>query len=175
MQRIASTLLVLFTAGATRTWGQSGPVKRAGDSTVVAAIEARTRVVYDSTEKWVFAFTQANVIGEPGAYGTEIQTGLRQGVPVRIIAGGWTPQGKFGAEYYRVGGELIFVYESTERFRELAGPGWRNFKGLAGWERRTYLVGGRVAYVETTGEGAPPASAERLHANLNRILAALGW
>jgi hypothetical protein len=173
MKRLASAVLGLSTVGLTSLWGQSATTTREGDSTVVAGIDAQTRIIYDSTERWVFAFTRANLSSEPGAFGTEVQAGFRQGVPVRIIAGGWTPQGKFGAEYYRVGGELVFVYESTERFGELAGPGWRNFKGLAGWERRTYLVAGRVAYAETTGDGAPPVSAERLHASLNRLLAAL--
>jgi hypothetical protein len=154
-------------------WGQDRTPTRDGDSTVVAGIEAQTRILYDSTEKWVFAFTQANLSSEPEAWGTEVQAGLRRGVPSRILAVTWTPRGKVGAEYYRVGGELVFVYESMEHFRELAGSGWRNFKGLAGWERRTYLVRGRVAYVETLGDGAPPISAQRLHANLNRILAAL--
>jgi hypothetical protein len=173
MKRLVSALLGLTTAGFTPLWGQTGSTTREGDSTVVAGVDAQTRILHDSTERWAFTFTRANLSSEPGAFGTEVQAGLRKGVPVRIITGGWTPRGKFGAEYYRVGGELVFVYESTELFRELAGPGWRNFKGLAGWERRTYLVAGRVAYVETTGDGAPPVSAERLHANLNRILAAL--
>ncbi len=172
MQRMISTLLVLVTTGLTLMWGQVAPT-RAGDSTVVAAIDARTRVIYDSTERWVFALTQANLLGEPGAYGTEVQAGFRQGVPVRIIAGGWSPQGKYAAEYYRSGAELIFVYETAERFTEIARPGWRNFKGLAGWERRIYLVDGRIAYVETKGDRVPPASAAGLQANLTRLLGVL--
>jgi hypothetical protein len=120
--------------------------------------------------KWVFAFTRENLLNEPNAYGTEVQAGLRNGIPDRLIAGGWTPNGKFGAEYYLVNGRVVFVYESRERFRELSQPGWRNFRGNSAWERRIYLTNGRIAYVETTGFGAPDPSAKEIEAIVARLL-----
>jgi hypothetical protein len=164
---------LLVTGVSASSLGQEAPIERVGDSTVVARIDAQTRILYDSTERWVFALTRGNVLREPGAYGTEVQAGFRAGEPVRIIAGGWTRNGKFGVEFYRVGGELVFTYESAERFREAGGKGWRNFKGNVAWERRTYLVNGRIAYAATTGEGAPPLSADRLRGNLERVLGLL--
>ena len=167
------TLVLVVSAGPAVLGAQDAYPRREGDPTVVAGIDAQTRILYDSTEKWAFAFTRANLADEPGAYGTEIQAGLRGGVPVRIIAGGWTSRGRFGAEYYLVNRRLVFVYESSEHFRESAGSGWRNFKGNEGWERRIYLVEGRVAYVETTGEGATELSAQQLESRVTRILEAL--
>lgn len=144
-----------------------------GDSTVKAAIDAQAQMVYDSAKGWNWAFTRANLLSVRGAHGTEMQAAHWNGEPVRLIAGGWDAEGKFGAEYYRVDGKLVFVYQSGERFQETARPGWRNFKGLSGWERRVYLVNGTIAYVETTGSGAPPVTADLLHDNVAKLLAVL--
>ena len=173
MQRTAMLGLWLVAWPGGQAQAQADTLHRQGDPSVVTAIEAETRRVYDSTTSWVFVFTRENLLGTAGAYGTEIQAGQRDGEVVRIIAGSWFPSGKVGVEFYRVHGKLVFTYESEERFAEVGGAGWKNFKGHAGWERRTYLVNGEVSYVETLGAGAPPVSAARLERALRRVLGAV--
>lgn len=166
-------MVVAVLAGrSTFAFGQAPPESHSGDSAAVLRIDGQTRAIYDQVQSWRFLFTPKNLLREPGALGTEVQVGPREGEPVRIIAGGWTPLGKFGAEYYRVNGQLVFVYQSFEWFQRPTIAGWRNFKGNPGWERRTYLDDGKVVYTEANGP-APAPDASGLIDTAARIVAEL--
>ncbi len=171
MQR-SSIVLALTILSAPPLLSQADPTIRTGDSTVVTAIDQQTRIIYDGSGEWVFGFTRANLLDVDRAYGTEVQAGKLRGGFSRIIAGGWNPEGNFGAEFYLANGELIFVYESAGWFAETGTGGWRNFKGIRGWERRAYIRNGEIAYLETTGD-APPVSAARYQASVTRLLRTL--
>jgi hypothetical protein len=165
-------MVAIGLAGGASLAGAQAAESYEGDSAAVARIDAQTRAVYDQVQSWRFLLTSKNLTQEPGAVGTEIQAGPREGEPVRTIAGGWTPQGKFGAEYYRVNGQLVFVYESFEGFQDRGTMRWRNFKGNPGWERRTYLENGKVVYTEANGP-SPAPDVTRLIATMERLVAEL--
>lgn len=172
MRRPAGTLLLLLGTISSRGWGQTS---RQGDSTVVPALERRSQAAYDSTAgRWGgFVFTSQNLTGQPGAYGTDVRASYLQSAPVRLVVEQWTPEGKYGAEYYLADGEPYLIFETFERHQEAAGVAWRNFKGFGGWEQRVYLVGREIRYVTTQGTGAPVASADGVRAVAGRLLDAL--
>jgi hypothetical protein len=128
-----------------------------GTPSAKATIEDQTRVIYDKAQTWVHVFERANLAGIDGALGTELSGALLDGVFARLLVFAWTPVGKYGAEYYLLNGMVAFKFEAFEYFDSAApAQAWRNFKGLAGWERRTYFVDGKLVYAESKGASAPP-------------------
>lgn len=175
MQRFPWPLVALLVATSSTALGQSSRPTAQGDSTVVPAIQRRAQAAYDSTGgRWGgFVFTKENLTGVAGAYGTDVKASYLQTVPARLVLEQWTPEGKYGAEYYLAGGDTYLVYATLERFQETREGPWHNFKGFAGWEQRIYLIGGEIRYVETQGTGAPTPSAEAVRALVGRMLDAL--
>ncbi len=175
MKSLAWSLLVLFWAAPSNGLGQTSRPTRQGDSTVVPALERRSQAAYDSTGgRWGgFVFTKENLTGLAGAYGTEIRVAYLQAAPTRLVLEQWAPDGKYGAEYYLAEGEPYLIFATFERYQEVTGGPWRNFKGFEGWEQRIYLVGGDIRYVETQGTGAPTPSPEGVRAIVGRLLDAL--
>lgn len=175
MKYLPWTLLVLSGAVPSSATGQAARPTRLGDSTVVPAIAHRSQVAYDSTGgRWGgFVLTKKNLTGLAGAYGTDIRVAYLHGAPARLVLEQWTPEGKYGAEYYLSDGEPYLVFATLERYQEATGDPWHNFKGLGGWEQRIYLVGGDIRYVETQGTSAPTPSTEGVRAVVGRLLNAL--
>lgn len=146
----------------------SGPVARAaeadlrtfGDPSLRPAVDARLRAIYDGAARpdspRVSLLTGRNLLSQPHARGTEV-TGVRVGALVgRIVASVWTKDGKYSVEYYRDETGLQLVYETFTYFEETApSDAWRNFLGLAAWERRSYFDGPRIGYAEARGRQAP--------------------
>ena len=93
--------------------------------------------------------------------------------PTRLVLEQWTPEGKYGGEYYLADGEPYVIFATFERYQEAIGGPWHNFKGFGGWEQRIYLAGGEIRYVETQGTGAPTPSTEGVRAIVVHLLDAL--
>jgi len=176
MKSLAWPLLVLFGTASSNAEAQNSSPTQHGDSTVVPAIERRSQAVNDSAGgRWGgFVYTRRNLSGIAGAYGTDIKAAFIQAAPARLVLEQWTPDGKYGAEYYLADGEPYLVFTTFERYQEATGDAWHNFKGLGGWEQRIYLVGGDIRYVETQGGGAPTPSTEGTRATVHRLLDAIG-
>ena len=134
-----------------------------------AHIESKLREIYQKANAPVFVLTRENPLSVAGAVGSEI-TGTRiDGRFARIVAAVWSERGKTGAEYFFDGQSLIFVFEAQEFFEDVPGA-WKNFKGISGWERRTYLHEGKVIDSERKGTSEPPADLQKKAAELLRIL-----
>ena len=128
------------------------PPHRAGDSSLVAATYATTRIIYDSSSAPVFSFTRTNVLGIIGATATELQGSFFKGRVSRVVAGTWGSAGQYAIEYYFTNDSLIFSFESFQYVVEAAPLAqWRNFRGLPAWERRIFWKGEDAAFVETRG------------------------
>ena len=175
MKRFPWSLVALLAATSSTALSQSSRPSAEGDSTVVPAIQRRAQAAYDSTGgRWGgFVFTKENLTGLAGAYGTDLKASYLRTAPARLVLEQWTPEGKYGAEYYLTDGETYLIYATLERYQETGGEPWHNFKGFGGWEQRIYLVGGEIRYVETQGTGAPAPSAEQVRTLVRRMLDAL--
>jgi hypothetical protein len=141
------------------------PQHRAGDSSVVAATYAATRIIYDSSSAPVFSFTRTNVLGIIGATATELQGSFLKGKVSRVVATTWGNAGKYAIEYYFTNDSLIFSFETFEYVAETAPLAqWRNFRGLPAWERRIFWKGRDATFVETRGISTEltPRDRERL-------------
>lgn len=133
-----------------------------GDASVKASIAPLTRVIYSMEGDWVFMLSCDSSLASRGTFATELQ-GKFVGNHIRqSIATEWRQAGKYSAEYFFDENNLIYVYETFEYYEE-ASPvdAWRNFKGLAAWERRSYFQNGRIEYAEVLGAGdvAPGSNA----------------
>lgn len=147
-----------------------------GDPALKEKIAVETRRIYDQAGSWLFLLTRENVMNIPGAQNTDIRGGFIDGEPARIIATVMTDTGKYSAEFYLQNDALIHVYETFEYFNETAPVGaWRNFKGLAAWERRGYFNEKVAGYMASKGlQPVDPASystllQDRLQNLLKRI------
>jgi hypothetical protein len=146
-------------------------VRTYGDPSLRPAVDARLRTIYDAAARpdspRVSLLTRRNLLSQAHARATEV-TGVRVGTLVgRIVANVWTSDGKYSIEYYRGEAGLQLVYETFTYFEETAPrDAWRNFLGLAAWERRSYFDGPRIGYAEARGRQAPApgADAARLRA-----------
>jgi hypothetical protein len=128
------------------------PPRRVGDSSVVAATYAATRIIYDSSRTLVFSFTRGNALDVPGATATELQASFFRGTVSRIVAATWRRAGKYAAEYYFTNESLIFSFETFEYVADAAPASqWRNFKGLPACERRIFWKGKDAAFIEIRG------------------------
>ena len=152
------------------------PAVRAGDSTSAAPIDSALRVVYARARPSAGLLTRANPLHQPGAIDTEVQSFAEDGRLTRLVANVVTPYGRYSVEYFgEPGAPPRFVFETAWYYDDAAGrPASRHFWGQPSWERRTYLVNGRVTFTETIGDGANPASDGATHARrvdaLRRLL-----
>lgn len=146
-----------------------------GDSILKENIGPRLRTIYGLEGKRVFHLTREGFFDLEGISATELQGTYVDGHCSRIVATTWMEEGKYSVEYYWEGKTLLFTYETIEYFEELSRPSlWRNFKGLASWERRTYFREEEAGYVESKGVAASSspdpkqlvASGNRLHDEL---------
>lgn len=150
------------------------PVVSVGDPAYKERIHTTTSAIYEGVERWVFGLQKAHGWDLNMAHGVEIQTGFVGEEAQRIIAKLWTDQGIYAVEFYCQAGALLHTYETFEFFEEEAPKdAWRNFKGVAAWERRTYFDGAQIGYAETKGHHGPQpgTDADRLHERLVRVLA----
>lgn len=146
----------------------------AGDSTLKHVMAPQVRAIYDRQSQWVFGLTRENIVRIEGATATEFRAAQAEGSFHRIIATVWTTQGKYAAEYYLSDDTPIYVYEAFEYFEEAAPiEAWRNFKGLPGWERRSYLNDNAVGYIESSGRPSFNSDAMRFQHTINRFFTAL--
>lgn len=92
-----------------------------------------------------------------GARGTEVTGTVVEGAIGRIVATVWSKEGKYSVEFYRAGKTLLMACETFTFFEESAPPGaWRNFMGLAAWERHVYFDSQQnIGYAEARGLKAP--------------------
>jgi len=155
--------------------------RQLGDSSLRPKVEARTRSIYDAGSRPEtsrrFLFTTNNLLGVPEAVGTEANA-TSGPTGDRLVAFVWSKTGKYSVEYYRSPeGPLLFVYESFIYFTETApSDAWRNFMGLAAWERRSYFDDSHsIGYAASRGKNAPPpgAGAAELREQAARLANAL--
>lgn len=175
--------VILSLASVAQTSASAEELRTFGDPLARAAIDTRVRSIYEAAlgrdARRAFVFTRENPLAVDGAMGTEA-TGIVSGEAMRrIVATIWTPRGKYAVEFYQTREALLFVYETFVYFAESAPrDAWRNFMGLASWERRTWFGDGQAAvYAEARGTGSPAAGedARRLldqAGRLTRILQA---
>ena len=142
-----------------------------GDSTLKTVITPQTRAIYEQGGTSHFLMTQKNLLGLKEAYATEVRAIQSDGRVNRVIASAWTKQGRYSAEYYLSDNRLLLMYETFEYFTETAAqPAWRNFKGFAAWERRSYFDDGRIGYAETRGHPAWEVEASSAQARVERVI-----
>jgi hypothetical protein len=172
---VAAVLLVIcpVTAGLA---GES-ELRTYGDPSLRTMVDVRTRAIYEAASdpgsRRMFLITRGNPMSVKDARGTEATGTMVEGAVSRIIATVWTKEGKYSVEFYRTGETLIMVYETFTFFEESAPPGaWRNFMGLAAWERRVYFDAHRnIGYAEARGlqAPAPGVGGERLQQEAQRL------
>lgn len=166
-----SVLALLGVNFAPLTFAADNVPKREGDPSIAAPILAKTRDLKPDGQAHLL--TKANLSGVPGTYGTEVHLSTVQGAPARLVVSSWTPQGVFSQEYYVDNDQLVFVYETLSLFADQPPTGWRNFMGYSGWERRIYLTDESIGFIETFGQGAPPADATKLIATVAKLVDAV--
>ena len=149
-------------------WAPSAPAAEQGDRvygdpSLREPVERRTHAIYEAASRsespHTFLLTTANLLLVADASGTEATGVIAGSAGRRNVATVWSKKGKYSVEYYHSEeGALLFVYETFVYFDERAPRGaWRNFMGLAGWERRSYFDGQpAVGYSESRGKDAPP-------------------
>jgi len=172
--------LLLAQAGAAAAAAEE---RVSGTPSVRSAVDARTRPIYEAASRPAasrrFLFTTDNVLGLPDAVGTEATGEAAGPAGGRLIANVWSKSGRYSAEYYRSqDGTLLFVYETFVYFSDKApSDAWRNFMGLAAWERRSYFDDNRaIGYAASIGKQAPApgtGSAE-LRGQADRLARAIG-
>jgi len=135
-----------------------------GDASLRDSIAARCPAIYEAVNKpgtkRVFVLTRRNPMSIPGAIGAEATGEIVDGVLNRIVASASSKRGKYSVEYYLTKDGLLFVYESFAFFEDTSPrAAWRNWMGLAGWERRSYFgADHNIVYAETIGGGPQPGS-----------------
>jgi hypothetical protein len=153
--------VVLAMCPMTRAWADDSKLQTYGDPSLRAAVEARTKAIYDvasgPSSKRIFVMTRGNPMHVKEARGTEVTGTVVDGAIGRIVATVWTKEGKYSVEFYRAGETLLMIYETFTFFEESAPAGaWRNFMGLAAWERHVYFDSRQnIGYAEARGLGAP--------------------
>jgi hypothetical protein len=139
------------------------PTRIEGDPAVRRALEADVRAIYKSASHPAFLLLRSNPPGLNDYVNAEIIGTHVDGHLARIVMSAWNTNGRRSIEYYLVSGTLVHMYESFEFFEDNAPENaWRNFKGIAAWERRAYFRDEEAAYVETTGVRAPALDPKQL-------------
>jgi hypothetical protein len=155
MKTSRAPLLIALVLLGTQALAQDA-VKTFGKSEAKRAVDDVVKPIYEKAGPWTHTLEKRNDAELSGADGSEINGSLIEGRFARLYVGAWTKSGKYAAEYYLQRGQVAFVYETFEYFESAAPRGeWRNFKGLAAWERRTYVDNGVVVYAESKGLTAP--------------------
>jgi hypothetical protein len=150
------TAVLLVICALAPAWAGEPDLRTYGDPSLRTAVDAQRRAIYDiasgpSSQRF-FVITRANPMHVKGARGTVVE-----GTIGRIVATVWTKEGKYSVEFYRAGKTLLMAYETFTFFEESAPPGaWRNFMGLAAWERHVYFDSQQnIGYAEARGLKAP--------------------
>ena len=176
--RAPGLLAVLFAiCPMTPAWAGKSELQTYGDPSLRTAVDARTKAIYDvasdPSSRRIFVITRGNPMRVKEAQGTEVTGTVVDGTIGRIIATVWTKEGKYSVEFYRAGTALLMVYETFTFFEESAPPGaWRNFMGLAAWERHVYFDSQQnIGYAEARGlrAPAPGAGGEQLQEQAQRL------
>jgi hypothetical protein len=149
-----------------------------GDPSLRTSMEARTREIYETASapgsQRIFLMTRSNPMSLKDSRGTEITGTVVGGAISRIVGTVWTKRGKYSVEFYLADKTLVMAYETFTFFEESAPPGaWRNFMGLAAWERRLYFDAHRnIGYAEARGlqAPAPGAGGEQLQEQAQRLV-----
>ena len=157
-----SSLLLALLVGQSAIATSATDERQFGDAGLRPKVEARTRSIYDAASRPEtsrrFLFTTDNLLAVPKAVGTEASA-TSGSTGDRLVATVWSKIGKYSVEYYRsTEGGLLFVYETFVYFTQAAPSGaWRNFMGLAAWERRSYFDDNQaIGYATSQGRQAPP-------------------
>ena len=142
-------------------WAGESDLQIYGDPALRTAVDAQTKAIYDAasgpSSQRIFVMTRGNPMQVKDARGTEVTGTVVEGAISRIVATVWTKEGKYSVEFYRAGKRLLMAYETFTFFEESAPPGdWRNFMGLAAWERHVYFDSQqKIGYAEARGRRAP--------------------
>ena len=172
---VTAVLLVICPMAPARA-GQSD-LQTYGDPSLRTAVDVQAKKIYDVASAQVspriFVMTRRNPIHIGEARGTEVTGTVVEGAIGRIVATVWTRQGKYSVEFYRAGKTLLMVYETFTFFEESAPHGaWRNFMGLAAWERHVYFDSQQnIGYAEARGlrAPAPGVGGEQLQEQAQRL------
>lgn len=135
-----------------------------GDASVKASVAPLTRVIYSMEGDWVFMLSRDSPLAFKEGFAIDLQ-GKVVGNQIRqLVTSEWRPAGRYSAEYYFDENNLIYVDETFEYYEE-ASPedAWRNFKGLAAWERRSYFENGKIGFAEVVGAGDVAPGSNALH------------
>ncbi len=150
----ASCAFLVFSA----TAQENDSRKTFGDPAIKEAIAAKTGAIYEKDGDSLFVLTQGDVLGLNSLEGTEINAKFSDGYFTRIVAGAFNEYGKYQVEFYLEKDVLLFSFETFEYYLERSPKSaWKNFKGLAAWERRSYFSSSKIVYAETRGVTAPKA------------------
>ena len=155
------TAILLVICPLTPAWADQSGLRTYGDPSLRTAVDAQTKRIYDvasgPSSQRIFVITRGNPMRVKEARGTEVTGTVAEGAISRIVATVWTKEGKYSVEFYRAGKTLLMVYETFTFFEESAPLGaWRNFMGLAAWERHVYFDSQQnIGYAEARGLRAP--------------------
>ena len=165
MSRLVTRISLLFCVVLVAQWPAAASAtdeRQFGDPALRPKVESRTRPIYDAGSRpetsRQFLFTTENLLAVPNAVGTEANS-TAGSAGDRLVATVWSKTGKYSVEYYMsVDGGLLFVYETFVYFADAApSDAWRNFMGLAAWERRSYFDDNQaIGYASSQGKQAPP-------------------
>ena len=99
------------------------------------------------------------MVGDSGLSGTQVSYHYDGDELIRIVCSGYNELGQWGKEYYRIDGELQFVYMSQEYFNDkkpVDAP--MSWKDLPTDEYRIYIKKGKQVAVSPAGwKGTVPA------------------
>lgn len=160
---LVHTVIMAFSIGVHGLLAQNA-VRTFGDASVRGSIDTRSRTTFDPSATRVeraFLLTSSRLLSLRQAGGSDATGTFVDGHVARVVVFSWTHDGKYSVEYYFDREALILVYETFTYFEDQAPPrAWRNFMGLAAWERRSYFDQGTIRYAETTGETGPTPGAD---------------
>lgn len=160
-----ATAVLLATCRMTALAGES-ELQTYRDPSLRTTVDAQTKAIYDAASgpdtQRIFLITRGNPMSVKGARDTEVTGTMVEGEISRIVAAAWTEEGKYSVEFYRAEKKLLMVYETFTFFEESSPLGaWRNFMGLAAWERRAYFDSRQeIGYAEARGTQAPKPGAD---------------
>lgn len=178
MKKLFTMCVLIFAILLTGTQAQKKDDQRRtfGDPKQKERIRKKTSAIYEKGGDWLFILTRQDLLRLNTLEGMELRAIYSDGYFTRVIAMALAEKGKYNVEFYLEKDALLFAYETFEYYLERAPPrAWRNFKGLAAWERRSYFLNSRIVYAETRGRNAPKAGtgSKALINTANRLIAIL--